>query len=575
MTTNSLNILLIEDNPGDARFVRELIESSRALERRFESAVRPVSELTNPTEFNSESHLPSEIDLTHVDRLSTGIDELERGRIDVVLLDLILPDTQGLDALDAVLDIAPTVPVVVLTGMQDHGLGLEALDHGAQEYLVKDEINADLLLRSIFHAIQREQYEQALQRQHEHLSTLYEITSIVQDIAGSLIDYSTIEEIESTVCERITASDMYDAAWIGELDQVAGSLKPRVQAAPDDFLDGWMVSFDEEDDPGLITQAARTKETKIVQSAHEVPEYGEWRKHAHRFGYRSVAAIPVVYQNALYSILVVYSDRPKAFEFEEREIMRGLGNLIGHAINSVERLTALMGDDMIELEFLFSDFIDEQSAYDRDSYDRIDFLTTIPAGGDRYIQHANVIGYAGTDIEALFEPFPEFNEVRVIKETPDRTLVEIQYEKPPIDTTLATYGGHILKASLENGDYRVTIGLAPDADVRLFVESVREAYNDVELIAQRSVESTSSMGPLRAVSDESSLTEKQRSALEAAYFSGYFDQPRRVKGGEIADSLGVTASTFHQHLRAGLRKLLAAEFEGQDPAVSTRSKTKQ
>ncbi|MBI5672906.1 MAG: response regulator [Nitrospirae bacterium] len=123
-TQSSIHILLIEDNPGDVRFLRECLVEGGA--GRFE--------------------------LTHVDRLSTGLERLADASFDAVLLDLSLPDSQGLATLVRVHAAARKVPLVVLTGVEDEALGIRLVQAGAQDYLVKGQVTGPLLSRSLRYA---------------------------------------------------------------------------------------------------------------------------------------------------------------------------------------------------------------------------------------------------------------------------------------------------------------------------------------------------------------------------------------------------------------------------------------
>ena len=128
-------ILLIEDNPADVRLIREqLAEAGHAC---FELRV--------------------------AGSLSTGLTELAKAKPDIVLLDLGLPDSQGLDTLLHVRARLPDVPIVVLTGLDDDGLSLEAVKAGAQDYLVKGWQNGRQLTRTLRNSIQRHRLQRDLQ----------------------------------------------------------------------------------------------------------------------------------------------------------------------------------------------------------------------------------------------------------------------------------------------------------------------------------------------------------------------------------------------------------------------------
>ncbi|USR92094.1 EAL domain-containing protein [Phormidium yuhuli AB48] len=141
MSVNSVKILLIEDNPAEARLLQELLK--QASTARF-------------TWF-CES------------RLQAAIAVLKEQSFDVILLDLTLPDSQGLESLSAIAGIRPQVPIVVLTNTNDDDLALEAMRSGAQDYLFKRQANTELLGRSVRYAIERKQASEAVRQAKEEL----------------------------------------------------------------------------------------------------------------------------------------------------------------------------------------------------------------------------------------------------------------------------------------------------------------------------------------------------------------------------------------------------------------------
>ncbi len=140
MNDKKQKVLLIEDSPAVARLIRKMLTSERyAL-----------------------------FDLEVASKLSSGLERLADGGIDAVLLDLGLPDSQGLDTLGRVCAEAPGMPVVVLTGLDDEKLGFQAVKMGAQDYLVKGQVNSNLLARSVRYAIERQRL-QDIERKTRHL----------------------------------------------------------------------------------------------------------------------------------------------------------------------------------------------------------------------------------------------------------------------------------------------------------------------------------------------------------------------------------------------------------------------
>jgi CheY-like chemotaxis protein len=127
VTHTPVEVLLVEDNPGDARLVKESLAEVGA----------------------------REFILTHVERLEDAIRRLERDRYDVVLLDLLLQDSQRLGTLMAIHQQAPKVPIVVFTGLEDDVVGLWALSEGAEDYVVKGKVSGNSLAYTIREAIER------------------------------------------------------------------------------------------------------------------------------------------------------------------------------------------------------------------------------------------------------------------------------------------------------------------------------------------------------------------------------------------------------------------------------------
>jgi len=141
-----VRVLLIEDNPVDAQLTQDILAEWAA----------------------------DRFDLTCVGTLGEGLARLARDRFDAVLLDLSLPDAQGLNTVTQVLATSPGIPIVVLTGYDDQELALQAVQQGAQDYLVKGQAQADLLSRAIRYAIERKRTEERLTylAQYDHLTGL-------------------------------------------------------------------------------------------------------------------------------------------------------------------------------------------------------------------------------------------------------------------------------------------------------------------------------------------------------------------------------------------------------------------
>ena len=141
-----LRILLIEDNPGDVDLIREMLTETETLIFRIES----------------------------VARLSEALARLESNNIDLVLLDLGLPDSTGIDTFFRLKTVAFEGPIIILTGNMDQNVGISAVKEGAQDFLVKGQINENILVRSIRYALERGKADVALRQSEEKYRNLVE-----------------------------------------------------------------------------------------------------------------------------------------------------------------------------------------------------------------------------------------------------------------------------------------------------------------------------------------------------------------------------------------------------------------
>jgi len=134
LSPSIIKLLLVEDNDVDAHLTQDIL-----------------------AEWSIE-----QFDITHVTRLSEAFAHLARDRYDAILLDLSLPDAYGLPTLKQVQATSPTIPIIVLSGVSDQTLSLQAVQQGAQDYLVKGQGHPELLARSIRYAIERKRAEERM-----------------------------------------------------------------------------------------------------------------------------------------------------------------------------------------------------------------------------------------------------------------------------------------------------------------------------------------------------------------------------------------------------------------------------
>ena len=176
MDARQITVLLIEDDPNDALLIqRDLAGAIAAFE------------------------------LVHAGTLKSGLERLRNGGVDVVLLDLHLPDGEGLDLLEKVEGQASHVPVIVLTGRDDDEIAVEAVHKGAQDYLVKGQVPAALLRRSIRYAIERKKLLTELARSAREIKTLRGFLPICANCKKIRDDKGSWTQIETYISDRSDA----------------------------------------------------------------------------------------------------------------------------------------------------------------------------------------------------------------------------------------------------------------------------------------------------------------------------------------------------------------------------------
>ena len=146
MIEKPIQVLLVEDNPGDARLIQEHLADAGATYFKMETA----------------------------QTLANALEKCSRPEIDVALLDLGLPDSVGLDTLKAFQSCATELPVVVLSGLNDEKIAIQAVQLGAQDYLIKGEINGALIARSLRYAIERKRSETIVKAERQRLYQVLE-----------------------------------------------------------------------------------------------------------------------------------------------------------------------------------------------------------------------------------------------------------------------------------------------------------------------------------------------------------------------------------------------------------------
>jgi len=398
-------------------------------------------------------------------------------------------------------------------------------------------------------------------KREEELAALDRLNRIVRGVTHLLIESSTREEVERAVCDRLADGESYAAAWIGHLDRRGEHVVPH---APDPDAAVPPVALSD-DGAGSTTAAAiaaavRTGDLQVTTDCGADPVFARLVGGATP---PSRAVVPIAYEGRVYGVLSVYATRECAFDETERRIVGQLGAVVGHAITSIERKRALLEDRVQEITFraaaLGRRFV---AALGEDALG-ISIEKAIPLADGETITYYSLDGADPEAFVAVVERLRDDARGHVVERAGDRSRVEIRTTGPTLASRLASHNAWLVESTVRDGECRIVVQVPHESDHRAVVDLVRAVYPDAELASQTEVV-REQPGLHDVFSDlEERLTERQRTALEVGYYSGYFDWPRGVTAEELAERLGVTPPTVHHHLRHGEGKLVAAFFDAE------------
>lgn len=286
MSSLPVDILLVEDNPGDARLLEEHLRDAPLLVGMVE----------------------------RVARLDAVAAQLERRRPDVVLLDLSLPDAHGMETVRKALAVASDLPIVVLTGLDDEYLAVQAVQAGAQDYLVKGQLEPVLLARSIRYAVERKH----LERERLRLLALEKEARSLAEAAVRTRD-QVLQVFSHDIGNQLAAIQLYTAMLLRRVPADASWLQPRA----------WAIAISE-----LTTELQQLRESILDAAQIEAGRLSvELRSVDVRELLDSLGTQmrPLAQEKGVVLEVASGPDLP-AVRADRERILQALGNMIGNAI---------------------------------------------------------------------------------------------------------------------------------------------------------------------------------------------------------------------------------------------------
>ncbi|RDI70598.1 bacterio-opsin activator domain-containing protein [Halopelagius longus] len=522
--------------------------------------------------------------------------------VDVVLLDRRMPTVSGDDVLESIEERGLDCRIAMMTAVEPD---TDIVDMQFDDYLVKPVTKTDvretveeLLVRSNFEdevqrffalestetvlesrdadelrdpktleslrahveSLRDERADEIALRQRQ-LDHLHHVNDLLRQVDRAIVDATTREEIEETVCLSVADEESYRGAWIARYNRAMDDVSSRAAAG----VDAARLSDLSETVRPLVRDAVESKTVRVVERITD--EHREAAFPSEHAPETPVAAIvvPVLYRDTTYGALVVYADGPSEFFEEHVEVFEQLGRSIGNGINAAESKRLLYGDTAVELEFEHDDDDDLFVELTRRLGGTLTLKGFAPESNDSV---ACYVAADGVDSESLLEEatkHPAVERARIVTQNGSETLFEWEITDSAVLVTFVSFGADVNTLSVTDGHGTVVATVAPDADLRALIDAVQRSFSEISVVAKREVERSVQSTDAFRHELENKLTDRQRDVLETAFVSGYFEWPRGSTAEEVAASLDISAPTFHEHLRSGERKLIETFFDETSP----------
>ena len=401
--------------------------------------------------------------------------------------------------------------------------------------------------------------EAKLKQQNAELARVDRLNMLIREIDQALVRAETVESIDEAVCERLAKSALFEFAWIGEFDP-GDTVAAREWAGIDGTaLEQLTTSEESVWCESQVTAAVRTGEVQVVADTATDPRASPWREAALEAGARSCICIPLVYDESIYGVLVVYGRTPQPDE-RNVDVLSELGETIAHAIHAVETRVTQQTDSVVELTLqtmaemplvrlsLETDCVIEfEGAVPRDDGDMTVFFTANDVSPD--------------EVMAASEQSLVIKEVFPLAQQDTGSQFKARLANSTLASKFLEQGATIRSLTIDAGTATAVVELQEAADVREFIEGVKRHVPDLDLLARKSRARLPDTEQQLQTTFEQHLTPRQQEILQLAYRSGYFESPRVQTGKRLSDELDLSQSTFNYHLRGGERKLLAMVFD--------------
>jgi hypothetical protein len=418
----------------------------------------------------------------------------------------------------------------------------------------------------------RVEREERVKQQRDELIELQRINALVRKSMQALQDTTTRTEIETAVCEALTGSDMYQAAWIGDWNRrpTGGrTVYPQTAAGvSESYLEG--ISKQEN---GPAVTALHTGEVQVIDDTATAAAFpDERRETALAHDHQTLAAVPITNTDSVYGVLAVYAPSNHTINETEQEILADLGQSIALAIQRVQSQRSLTAETVVSLDlripaskFVFAEVTTELGC-------ELSLERRIAGSGGVTIYYLDVQGAPMEGVCKRLEMDSLIDACTVVGQgdSAHPELLEVKLTNDshlPLDV-LTDYGATVISARAVDGDITVRVELPMQVEVRNVLSAVREVAPSIELVSKRQIDRpTRTVASIRdGITDQ--LTDKQMNALKSAYARGYYAWPRGSTMEEIAETVDISSPSLHYRLRKAHKTIIGDLLDPQQDCDS-------
>jgi len=399
---------------------------------------------------------------------------------------------------------------------------------------------------------ERKSAQRKLEAERESLDRLLDrVKGLVNDITAALVRAERREEIEESVAERVGTGGEYTAAWVGRYDATEDRLRVVHGTGARGVREG-TIDLDAED-PAVRT-LRRTVEDQVVRAVEGATVEAGFADDG------TCVLVPLTYRSTTYGVLSIRDDEDLIGE-RERVLLGSLGRSIGTSINDVmtKRMITTETAVSVGVEITDSDLSLVTLAAATDA--QFDHEATIVSDQDPGVltlvstDHDDLDGLVGTA-----RAHDDVLDAETVVTTDEGSVVQFRVEASPLVDVLSEFGSRVTSMRADGNTLSLEFRVGTERAARRILDALNETYDAVELVAYHEDEATRTPHGYREEL-RNRLTDRQLTALKKAHVSGYFEWPRRAEGKDLAESMDIVPSTYHQHLQAAERKLVGAFFE--------------